>query len=181
MGIIKCEKGHFYDDVKYDSCPHCKGTVSSSASVDKDEKTIAKIANDKARKSLASFIAYGDERTVGIYSSKGSFIPVVGWLVCIDGKEKGRDYRVVSGRNFIGRAHQMDITISDDPEITRENHCSIVFDPKSAIYNLVPGNSIVYCNDVEVTEPKQLEAYDKIGLGKTVLHFIPYCKEGVCW
>ena len=27
MGIIKCENGHFYDDVKYEKCPHCGAPV----------------------------------------------------------------------------------------------------------------------------------------------------------
>ncbi len=181
MGIIKCDKGHFYDDVKYDACPHCAAASQSSAADDDNEKTIAKIVSDKKRNNLASFVAGNDERTISIYSSKGSFMPVVGWLVCIDGVEKGRDYRVISGRNFIGRAYNMDITISDDPEISRERHCSIIFDPKSLKFNFAPGSSVSYLNGEKVTEPVVLCAYDKITLGKTVLQFIPYCKEGVNW
>ena len=162
VAIIKCEKGHFYDDVKYDSCPHCKASAQKPEVAEDNEKTIAKIMTDKKRSSLVSFIADGDERTVGIYSSKGKFMPVVGWLVCTEGNEKGRDYRIVSGRNFIGRAYQMDITISDDTEITRENHCSIIYDPKSMAYSIVPGNSVAYCNGEKVIKPTELKAYDCI-------------------
>ena len=181
MAIVKCEKGHFYDDVKYDECPHCKADSKKPQMFDDNEKTVAKIASDKQRNSLVSFVAGKDERTVSIFSSKGKFMPVVGWLVCTEGNEKGRDYRIISGRNFIGRAHQMDITIADDPEITRENHCSLVFDPKSLTYSLIPGVSVVYRNGEKVLKPVDLAPYDTLTLGKTTLQFIPYCKEGIVW
>ena len=181
MGIIKCENGHFYDDVKYDKCPHCVADAKKQDVSEDNEKTVAKIASDKKRSGLASFAAANDERTVSIFSSKGSFMPVVGWLVCIDGAEKGRDYRISSGRNFVGRSYQMDITISDDPLISRDKHCSIIFDPKGLKFSLIPGSAMSYLNDKEVIDPVDIKAYDKITLGKTVLQFIPYCKEGVEW
>ena len=181
MGIIKCENGHFFDDLKYKKCPHCEMEEKKSASINNEEKTVAKISVDRKRNSLASFVAGDEERTVGIFSSKGTFLPVVGWLVCIEGVEKGRDYRIASGRNFIGRAYQMDITISDDQEISKENHCSVIYDPKSFKFTLAPGSSISYINGEEVRKPVELRIYDKISLGKTVLQFVPYCKEGVSW
>ena len=181
MAIIKCEKGHFYDEVKYKECPHCKVPDKKEPNNSDDQKTVAKISNDNMRKKLASFVVGNDQRTVGIFSSKGKFMPVVGWFVCTDGNEKGRDYRIVSGRNFVGRSYQMDIVISDDPEISRENHCSVVYDPKTFSFNIVPGSGMVYINDKEIVNPYVLTPYDKVVLGKTTLQFIPYCKEGVIW
>ena len=172
MGIIKCENGHFYDNVKYDKCPHCSMANTKGASVEEEEKTIAKIAGDRKRGSLAAFVAGGEERTVSIFSSKGTFLPVVGWLVCIEGPERGRDYRLTSGRNFLGR---------DDPKISREKHCSIIFDPKNLKFTLAPGAGLSYVNDKEAVNPVALKAYDKISMGETVLQLVPYCKEGVEW
>lgn len=179
MAIIKCQFGHYYDNVKYKECPHCNtDNVNES---EYNEVTIAKIAGDRMKKNLASFVAGKDERTIGIYSLKGQFKPVVGWFICTEGNEKGRDYRISSGRNFIGRSYQMDISISDDKEISRDNHCSVVFDPKSILFSIVPGESIVYHNGNELLKPMELKPYDKIILGKTTLQFVPYCKEGVMW
>ena len=180
MAITKCDKGHFFDDKKYPKCPHCD-LEAKKAFDDDNEVTVAKIFNDNKRKNLAAFVAGKDERTVSIYSSNGMQSPVVGWLVCTDGREKGRDYRIKNGRNFIGRAYQMDVVIADDAEISRDKHCSIVFDPKSISYSLVPGTGIVYLNGEQLSEPAQIAAYDKITLGKTTLQFVPYCKEGVVW
>ncbi len=181
MGIVKCEKGHFYDNVKYDTCPHCSAAGKSGAVAEEEEKTIAKIAGAKQRSSLASFVAGNEERTVSIFSKKGSFSPVVGWLVCVDGPERGRDYRLISGRNFVGRSHQMDITIVDDPEISREKHCSVIYDPKAVRFTLAPGAGLSYINGAQAVDPTPLNAYDKISLGKTTVQLVPYCKEGVEW
>jgi len=179
VAIIKCDKGHFYDNEKYDACPHCK--LESSKPSNDNEVTIAKISSDSAKKNLAAFIVGKDERTVSIFSSKGLQAPVVGWLVCVEGNEKGRDYRIKSGRNFVGRAHQMDIVIADDMEISRDNHCSVVFDPKSVSFSIVPGSGVVYKNGEKVLEPQKLEAYDKLTVGNSTFRFVPFCKEGVGW
>ncbi len=181
MGIVKCEKGHFYDDVKYDKCPHCSAAATGAASADQEEKTIAKIAGAKQRSSLAAFVAGNEERTISVFSKKGSFSPVVGWLVCIEGPERGRDYRLISGRNFVGRSHQMDVAIVDDPEISREKHCSVIFDPKAVRFTFAPGAGLSYVNQKEAVEPVTLAAYDEISFGKTKVQLVPYCKEGVEW
>ena len=45
----------------------------------------------------------GEGRTVGLIRKRTGLDPVVGWLVCIAGPDKGRDYRIHSERNFLGR------------------------------------------------------------------------------
>ena len=72
-------------------------------------------------------------KTVGYYHKKVGIDPVVGWLLCVDGPEKGRDYRIRSGRNSIGRAENMDICISGDSSISRERHAIIAYDPKKIV------------------------------------------------
>ena len=53
--------------------------------------------------------------------------PVCGWIVCVSGPRQGKDYKVVSGKNFIGRADDMDIQILGDNEISRRNHARYRF------------------------------------------------------
>jgi len=121
-----------------------------------------------------------DEKTVSIYKKRG-WDPVTGWLVCVEGPEKGRDYRLHSGRNFLGRALQMDISIVDDKEISRENHCSVVYEPKKREYFLVPGSANVYLNGDAVNEVADITTGDTIGAGGSEFVFIPFCKEGREW
>lgn len=179
LAIIKCEKGHFYDNVKYEQCPHCAAKKDNA--VDEDSITVAKIAGEKLKKNLVSLAAGEDEKTVGIFSHKKELAPVAGWLVCVDGPEKGRDWRIANGRNFIGRSYKSDIAVSADEQVSRENHCSIVYDPKSEVYSLVPGENALYYKDAEVMAPIELEAYDTIKIGATTLQFVPYLRKGVQW
>jgi len=76
----------------------------------------------------------------------------------------------------------MDICITEDDTITRENHCSVVFDPKGKVFYISPGEgSITYLNDKLLDDSGKLTEGDVITAGSTDLVFIPYCKEGRTW
>jgi hypothetical protein len=109
--------------------------------------------------------------------------PVCGWLVCISGPRQGKDYRIKSGKNFIGRADDMDIQILGDNGISRRNHGVIVFDPKKKETVLLPGdsNGLVYHNDTAVYTPTVLSAYDVIEMGESRFAFLSFCGENFMW
>lgn len=48
-------------------------------------------------------------RTIGYYSPVRGNDYVTGWLVCVKGPEKGRDYRLHHGFNRLGRSMDMDV------------------------------------------------------------------------
>jgi hypothetical protein len=114
--------------------------------------------------------------TVGIFQKHTGIEPVVGWLVCIKGINKGRDYRLHSDLNKLGRAPNMDVCIEGDETISRENHCQIAFSPRSKTFNIVPGDvrNLIYLNDKDVLSPTKLEAYDRLDLGDSSFIFIPF-------
>ena len=109
--------------------------------------------------------------------------PVVGWLVSVEGPDKGRDYRIRTERNFIGRKDNNDIVIKGDDSISREKHAIISFNPRKRSFRLAPGDSrgLIYHNDEEVLTPLELHAYDVLEIGKTKLMFIPFCGEKFSW
>jgi len=109
--------------------------------------------------------------------------PVCGWLVCISGPRQGKDYKIVSGKNFVGRGDDMDIQILGDNEISRRNHAVLVFDPKKKETVLLPGdaNGLVYLNENAVYTPMTLKPYDKIELGKSVFVFVSFCGQNFMW
>ncbi len=94
-----------------------------------------------------------------------------------------KDYKIKTGKNFIGRADDMDIQILGDNAISRRNHGIVVFDPKKKQTVLLPGdsNGIVYLNDDAVYTPQVLNPYDIIELGKSKFLFIPFCGEHFMW
>jgi hypothetical protein len=129
----------------------------------------------------------GDERehgkTIGYYHQKIGIDPVVGWLVCTEGGDRGRDYRLHSEKNFIGRSENMDVCIRGDETISRENHAIISFNPKNNTFKLQPGDGrgLVYLNEEDIDVPTQIKAYDVIEVGQTKLIFVPFCGENFKW
>ena len=191
MAMKRCSNGHFYDDTKYQQCPYCgisnidasKTTpiiVPNPSTVGETVgRTVAMSPEDIAKRQSSG----DDGKTVGIMKKKTGIDPVVGWLVCWEGPSRGQDYRIKSERNFIGRDRSMDIVITGDDGISRENHAIISFNPKNNRFRLIPGDGhgLVYLNDEEVYMPIELERGDIIELGETRLVFIPFCEGDISW
>lgn len=109
--------------------------------------------------------------------------PVVGWLVCLDGPERGRDYRIRAEKNFIGRSPSMDICLAGDETVSREKHATIVFEPRKQTFWLVPGGStgLVYLNGDILHSPAEVKAGDTIELGRTKLVLTPFVGDHFRW
>ena len=124
-----------------------------------------------------------DDRTTAYWSKDVKVDPVVGWLACIKGSEKGQDYRIVSERNFIGRNEEMDIRVEGDMSISRKNHCSISYNPKQRIFIITPGegNGLVYINNEALYTSRQLESYDMIEIGESKFIFVNLCGQNFDW
>jgi len=123
-------------------------------------------------------------RTVGVYAHLGAQVePVVGWLACVDGPDKGRDWRLVSGRNPIGRGEGMAVRLGGDTGVSRSRHAVVSFDPRRGGFTLAPGDgaALVYCNGHEVAMPVQLAPFDRIELGRSTLVFVPLVGERFVW
>ncbi|MBQ8828279.1 MAG: FHA domain-containing protein [Clostridia bacterium] len=99
----------------------------------------------------------------------------------MNGIEKGKSYPVYSGRNFAGRSIDMDIVLSDDSVISRENHFSIVYDPKSITFYLVAGEGRTYLNGEHVQAGTEITDGDEISVGESRYIFTPFCKKGRVW
>lgn len=118
-------------------------------------------------------------KTVGTTGLK----PVVGWLICLNGKHLGKDFRLVQGKNFIGRDLNMDVCLEGEKTVSREKHALIVYEPKHHLYLIQSGDSkeLTYVNDKVILESKELHAYDQILLGDVKLLFIPLCNKEFNW
>lgn len=188
----RCGNGHYYDERKHSFCPHCGVNLDLNLGVTMPKRPLP---SEDLSKTQAIFPS-GDlgkivpknapnqaGKTVAFYRKEIGLDPVVGWLVCIIGPDKGRDYRIRSERNFIGRSEKMDICINGDEEISRENHAIISYSPKKRLFRIYPGDSrgLVYLNDEEVIGAEELNPYDLIEMGKTKLMFIPFCGERFEW
>jgi len=188
MSIIRCSKGHFYDNEKYDSCPTC-GKSNGPKWKMEDEKTVSLDAANgikeihlSAEEPVKQSVRgnWDSEKTVAL-SGYGVQELLVGWLVCISGIGKGKDYRLYAGFNRIGRSMDSDICIQD-PMVSNAVHCSVVYDEKGGLFYLVPGKgTLTYLNQDMVQSAVILQEGDKISIGESSLEFVPFCKGEHTW
>lgn len=192
MAIIKCEQGHFFDNQKYDICPFCKkeqpkepdfrNQVTVSAYQMTGEHEGQEDRETVWLKSVGKRSENEDAKTVGIYSRFTGNDFVTGWLVCTKGEERGRDYRLHYGFNRIGRGLMMDVCILEDEMISRNMHCSVVYEHRKNEFSLVPeGGCLTYYQGEVLREPMKLKSGDRFVIGETELEFIAFCREEIRW
>lgn len=161
MSLVKCPSGHVYNPIRYGKiCPYCKKKLEEAEGIKKPD---------------------GFEPPVELLEEE--IRPVCGWLVCIAGARVGMDYKIHSGKNFIGRGDDMDIQILGDNEINRKNHAVIVYDPKNRKTMLLPGDSegLVYLGEEAVYVPTEVKSHNAIELGKSRFLFIGLCGDNFEW
>lgn len=190
MAIIRCEDGfHLYDNSKYDKCPYCRPSAKAQAGNYPETRPANHLDIEKrpAPPPTQSAGAKLGGVTQSAYnlgnSDSGSIDPVVGWLVCIEGSNIGRDYRIHAGMNRIGRDPSNEICISGDEKISREKHASIAFDPENQVFYLQHGGgrNLTYVDNKPALEMSVLLPKAKIKIGTSVFLFIPLCGDDFKW
>lgn len=201
MNLTKCSNGHFYDSDTYASCPHCGGGASAgsqNATVAFDSNVnigatvdLDSFAQGQAETPISGIaIPQGDlddSKTISIYQSAKmedpQASPVVGWLVCTKGKMYGQDFRLKSGRNFIGRGADMDVCLAGENTVSRDRHATIIQEPRKNMFIAQPGESreLFYVNGEVVLSPVQLKKNDVLQIGDVCLMLIPCCDDAFRW
>lgn len=122
-------------------------------------------------------------KTIGIFKKKSGIDPVVGWLVCIEGPDRGRDYRLYDRINMIGRSEENDVVLENEQTVSQKNHVRLAYDAKHNNFQIIPGDghNIVYLNDMPLYTPQLLNAYDVMEMGETKLIFVPLCSDRFHW
>ena len=89
----------------------------------------------------------------------------------------------MSSSSLQSTGNSMDVAITGDATISRDNHAVISYNPKKHSFRLAPGDSrgLVYLNDEEVLTPIEVAPYDRIELGETLLLFVPFCGDHFTW
>lgn len=167
MGLNRCKNGHMFSARKYgDTCPYCNTDMERN------------LTNNSKRLMIDD-----PDKTISISGAEENIDPVTGWLVCIEGAQYGKDFKIRNGKNFIGRADNMHIQILGDNTISRINHAAIIYDSKNRSTYLLPGDSsgLAYHNGDAVYTPVELQAFSIIDIGRSKFLFIPLCGENFSW
>jgi hypothetical protein len=171
MDQIQCSRNHMFNPA-FGSCPHC--------TAEDQEVAKTKPYYDSLKTSVQPNSTQNATATVGLYGHL-DMDPVVGWLVCIGGPDKGRDWRLTVGRNVIGRG-DMAVNIDLDNEVSRSGNAILVFEPRKQSFTLLCGDGgLCYVNGDPLHVPTALHAYDKIEVGKSTLMFIPFSGPKFDW
>jgi len=197
--MTRCPEGHFYDPTKHNSCPWCALPVD----VEGGERTRPAQASAVPPPLPPPGVIAGPPspppplppppppplpkpgatRRAGAEASGSKSDPVVGWLVCLAGHDRGRDFRLHAEKNFIGRSPLMDVCVAGDESVSRDRHALVIFDPKKQTFWAVPGDAsgLVYLNGDIVHSPTQMKGDDVLEVGQTKLVLIPFCGEKYSW
>ena len=197
-----CSAGHVYDADQFASCPYCNRNTRAiqfgataapagygattapagygAAHAGRDDTIGQTVMPEAIRRRMEQ---ERDNRTVGEFKRKLGYEPVVGWLVCVEGPEVGKDYRLFGRINAIGRAEGNDVVLAQEHTVSQKNHVRLAYDAKHNNFQLIPGEgtNVTYLNDEPLYVPQKLNAYDVLEMGDTKLMFIPLCNERFHW
>lgn len=206
-----CSAGHVYDADQFASCPYCNrntraiqfgagggytptaapggyGNTAAPGGYDaaipptggRDATIGATVMPEAIRRRMEQ---EKDNRTVGEFKRRLGYEPVVGWLVCVEGPEVGKDYRLYGRINTIGRAEDNDVVLAQEHTVSQKNHVRLAYDAKHNNYQLIPGDgsNVTYLNDEPLYVPQRLNAYDVLEMGETKLIFVPLCNDQFRW
>jgi len=128
-------------------------------------------------------VGYNVTMPVGYQKTTGAIRPVTGWLVCVEGAEKGKDFRLHSDMNYIGRSRNNDVVLASDPTVSRERHAMIAYDSRDKMFFFAPanGSSLVRQNGRPVLSTVELKRGDRIEIGEGTYVFVPLCGDDFEW
>lgn len=197
MNLQRCPQGHFYDADAYPRCPHCDGSLASNtggitAPYDpnpprpnsSNDETVS--INPDGSGGPADKPDIDPEKTIS-WNDKGLFKdglkPVVGWLVCTAGKNRGKEYRLCAGSNFIGRNKENSVALTGENSVSRLKHVVVVYEPIQNVFMARPGEAteLAYVNEEVVLGAMPLKKNDRIKVGSVELMLIPCCDECFSW
>ncbi len=97
-----------------------------------------------------------------------TFKPVVGWVVVLNGELRGRDFRLVDGKNTMGTAADCDIVLTD-PYLS-SHHAVIRHENGEFTFVDLDSTNGSYVNERKVSREDLIDN-DKVRLGRSELKF----------
>lgn len=94
--------------------------------------------------------------------------PVVGWLVDLDGKQKGQDFRIEEGKVLLGAAPDCQIHLQND--FASDQHASLRYTDGEYVLTDLDSTNGTKVNGEPITR-KRLSDGDRIQIGSTTYVF----------
>jgi hypothetical protein len=201
MAMRQCANGHVFDDLKNTDCPYCTGgagigvtrPLGSSIEAPAFPSTAplqATPAFPKTSPVAASEIPRTmpldnpeTNKTMALNINESGISPVCGWLVCVEGEKRGKDFRICGEKSYIGRLRSNDICLDFDNSISKESNAVISYDCRNNRFFMQPGEgkNNIYVNESLLLAPIELKDFNIIEIGQTKLMFRSLCSEFFKW
>lgn len=150
-----CPQGHPMDP-SWSVCPYCPPVPTEGGGADVMKKTVREVTPG---------VPVGMEpvrKTMRMTEEQST--PVVGWIVDINGKQKGQDFRLRGKQTSLGAGEECDIILENEFASTR--HASIRFENGEYFLTDLDTTNGTLLNGKPVAKEK-LKDGDKIQIGKT--------------
>ena len=208
---ITCQNGHRYDPSLTSECPECAVLKRFTAPLQKagswgkelprlvlakevltEQRGPAKPVPAEARENSSiklPVLKAPSAGSSGIQADHRSeeqteepVRPVTGWLVCVEGAERGIDYRLHQGNNLIGSSAEGEICVSQDQKVVRDPCVVISYNNKSNQFFAAPvGGMLVYLKDNVLLRAGEIVDGDRIQIGQNTFLFAALCGERFQW
>lgn len=161
-----CVNGHQMED-SWEICPFCHKTgFAGGAGIPSNKTRIETSTGPGAGAATAP--APAPRKTVMISDRRKP--PVVGWLVAMNGDQKGEDFRVRDGQNILGSAPDSEIHIKD--VTVSGKHASLRYkEGKFFLVDLDSTNGTHLNDKAEAIAKEELKDNDIIRVGEIALKF----------
>jgi hypothetical protein len=163
-----CANGHQMED-SWSICPYCQKTGFQAPGPAPSVKT--RLESDAPGAPAASAAApapSGGRKTVLLTDKRKP--PVVGWLVALNGEQKGEDFRIRDGQNIIGSAPDADVVLRDTAVSSK--HASLRYkDQRFYLTDLDSTNGTFVNDGSEPVAREELKDNDIVRVGDVTLKF----------
>ena len=198
----QCDNGHIYDEKTHSACPYCNQaglsvvrpldtnsdlaipiiTPLDGSATDFPKTTPLDAGNAPAAPVAPAAPARPKKEmsaTVALNVSDAGIAPVCGWLVVVEGDNKGVSFPIHSEKNTIGRGSNFDVNLSFDKAISKEGDAVITYDSRGKKFyvTLGSGKNNVYHNNGLLLTPEEIKDYDVIEAGATKMVFRSFCND----
>ena len=159
-----CANGHQMED-SWTVCPYCQRTGFQTPASPQNVKT--RLESEPA---VESAPAAGASKGKTVLLSEKRKPPVVGWLVALNGEQRGEDFRVRDGQNTIGSGPDADIVLRDTA--VSGKHASLRYKDQKFYLTDLDSTNGTYLNDrADPIAREELKDNDIVRLGEISLKF----------
>ena len=153
--------------------------VTIALSEDNDDKTIA-LDPENDKDVMEVIEKKQEDNNSGLELQRTEHGYIAGWIVCLNGKNRGIDYRIYKGFNrMVYQRNEIYMTM--EPKSDDYVTGAVVYDDASNRFFIMAQESTIKRNGKVVSGAEELCTGDQIEVESQNFEFVAFCREGKSW